>query len=256
MAIAQEFHDHGFDIVIESTLPAGAGLASSAALTSALLRALLVEVAPKDLAILTHAAETGFIEAPIGMMDNLVCAFGEPGQAMLIDCETNDLTPVALPANASIVVVHSGITHQNASSGYAVRRSECEQACSRLGVKSLRRPPSFTHLTGALARRVRHVTTENQRVRQTVEALASGDLPEVGRLFDASHASMRDDYECTTPEIDRLVAALRAQEGVHGARMTGGGFGGCVIALVEKGGEDAAERAAASCPGARSVLPR
>ena len=253
LAMAGTTFEHGFDLLVESTLPAGAGLASSAALTSAVVRALHDSILPKDLAVLTHTAETRFVETPIGMMDNIVCAWGTPGHAMLVDCESNEMRPIEMPADVTIVVVDSGVSHENASSGYAVRRAECEQASARLGVKSLRHATSSTHLTAALARRVRHVTTENERVRKTVAALAAGDVLEVGRLFDASHASMRDDYEVSVPEVDRLVEALRTQEGVYGARMTGGGFGGCVIALVKKGSEAAAERAAATCPGARSV---
>ena len=244
---------HGFDIVIESTLPMGAGLASSAALGTAVIRAIDDSLLPKDIAVITHAAEVGFIDLAIGMMDNLCCAFGAAGQAIFIDCESKEQRIVSMPSEASIAVVHSGVTHANASSGYATRRAECETACGILGVTSLRHARAFDDLPDPLRRRARHVVTENARVLATVEALEAIDLARVGRLFDESHASMRDDYEITVPEVDRLVEALRAEEGVYGARMTGGGFGGCVIALVQKGAEKAVQRAISKCPGARSI---
>jgi galactokinase len=218
----------------DATLPAGAGLGSSAAYEVALLRALdaAFELGLTDRGIAQTAwrAETEFAGVPCGVMDQMAAALGRPGEAMLIDCRTLDVRPVALPEGVEVVVRDSGVRHANATSGYAERRRECEAAARRLGVRSLRDvAPGDPRLAGEP--RARHVVEENARVLAFAAALERGDVGEAGRLMSASHASQRDLFEVSVPEVDALAARLEAS-GAYGARLTGGGFGGSVVALV------------------------
>ena len=237
----------GFSARIASDVPVGAGLSSSAALEVALLRALREAFAlPLDdvaIARLGQAAENGFVGAQTGIMDQLAASLAPPGQALLIDCRTLGARPIALPRGAALLVIHSGVRHSNADGGYNQRRAECAEACRLLGVESLRDlPPDrlgrVAALPSPLDRRVRHVLFENARVLAAAAALDDGDTSRLGELMAASHASQRDDYEVSVPAVDRLVEAASSQPGVFGARLTGGGWGGCIVALV------AAERAA------------
>jgi len=181
--------------------------------------------------------ENDWVGAETGLLDQLAALCGEPGHAIRIDFRTLDITAVPLElGDWSLVTVDSGATHEHAEGGYNERRAECRAACERLGVASLRDAHDSTGLPEPLNRRVRHVLTENARVDETVEAIAAGDLEAVGRLLDASHASLRDDYESSTPEVERAVARLKAR-GAAGARMVGGGFGGSVLALFPPGAE-------------------
>jgi galactokinase len=172
-------------------------------------------------------------------MDQLTAAAGVAGAALCIDCTTLTITPVPLPDDVEVVVVHSGEDRALAGSAYAERAAQCAAAEALVG--PLRRA-SIEDL-GAIAdpvvrRRARHVVTENQRVGAAVAALAAGDGPKVGRLMVASHASLRDDFEVSTPALDRLVARLVAVPGVLGARLTGAGFGGCAVAIARPGALD------------------
>ncbi len=244
----------GFDAYVHSDVPIGGGLSSSAALGVALQRALRerFDLVLDDVQIARNAqrAENEFVGAQVGIMDPLVASVGRLGEALFVD--TRDLTTLHLPipVDLQLVVVDSGTSHRVAGGEYNQRRRECEQAAVRLGVRSLRELgvdalDRVAALPDPLARRARHVITENQRVLDAVAAMTDGELDTLGRLLAASHASLRDDYEVSTPAIDALVAALSEQPGVLGARITGGGFGGSVVAFAVAGrGDEAAERAA------------
>ena len=244
----------GVDCCIRSDVPIGSGLSSSAALTVALLRALRerFQLALDDVALarLAQRAENEFVGARVGVMDPMAASLGREGQALLL--RTKDLVYryVPIPAAVEIVVVDSGQEHQNAGGAYNRRRAECEEAARRLGEALLCDLPvsawgRIASLPAPLDRRARHVVTENERVHAAVAALEGSRLEELGALLDASHRSLRDDYEVSTPEVDALVAALRSREGVLGARLTGGGFGGAVIAMARAGFGEAAAREAA-----------
>jgi len=234
----------GFDLALASDVPLGSGLSSSAALEVAVLRALrrLFGLAFDDvmLAKMGRAAETDFVGAPIGIMDQMASSLASVGEALFIDTRTLATAPVALPAGTELVVINSGVAHHHAHGDYRTRRAECERAATLLGVAELR-DLGVTDLSrvqtlpAPLDRRARHVVTENQRVLDAVEAMRANDPYALGVLFNASHASQRDDYECSVPEVDLLVAIAQADPAVHGARLTGGGFGGSIVALVREG---------------------
>jgi galactokinase len=245
---------HGFDAQISSDVPIGSGLSSSAALTVALLRALRSRFAlPLDdvaLALLAQKVETEFVGARVGIMDPMSSSLGREGTALLL--RTRDLTfrYIPIPEEVELIVLDSGQSHRHASGEYNRRRAECEQAATLLGVERLCDLPreAWERIAGLpppLDRRARHVVTENDRVRLAVRALEKARLGDLGSLLDESHRSLRDDFEVSTPEIDALVLALRGEEGVCGARLTGGGFGGSVIALARQGVGDMAARRAA-----------
>jgi galactokinase len=232
----------------------GAGLASSAALECAVLGALLTatgrSVERIEQAHLARRAENDYVGAPTGLLDQLAILFAEPGSAQLIDFCDNTTRSVVFDPDAhglALLLINSHSGHQHSGGEYAARRASCERAAAALGVASLR-DLHGVHDDGeealnALAqpedrRRARHIVTENRRVLQTVAALGDNDFGEVGRLLTESHASMRDDFEITTDHID-LIADTAVAAGALGARMTGGGFGGCVIALVSAARADA-----------------
>ncbi|HWE80722.1 MAG TPA: galactokinase [Gaiellaceae bacterium] len=237
----------GIEGTIASTVPIGAGLSSSAALTVAvglaLCRAAGFELSPLALARLARDAENDALGVPCGLMDPAASLLSVRGHALLLDCTTEQWSLVRLPEEAAIVVFDSGVRHSNASSGYATRRAELERALVALEG----RLPSELTLDEAMAasrgrgldelatRRLRHVVSENERVRDLVRALESpggADGRRIGELMRASHQSLRDDYEVSTPELDLLVD-LAYENGAIGARLTGGGFGGSVLALSE-----------------------
>jgi galactokinase len=234
----------GFNLAIGSYVPVGSGLSSSAALEVSLLRALralfALDLDDLTLARIGRAAETDFVGAPIGIMDQMSASLASPGEALFIDTRTLETERVALPAATELLVINSGVAHSHAGGDYRTRRAECEQAAARLGVHELRDLgiadlPLLAALPDPLDRRARHVITENQRVLDAVAAMRANDAAALGRLFDASHASQRDDYEVSVPEIDLLVSLAQGEEPVYGARLTGGGFGGSIVALVRQG---------------------
>lgn len=234
--------DCGVDMRVESNVPLGSGLSSSAALLVAAARALReafsLTMSDVEIARLAQRAENEFVGAPVGIMDQMACSLADEGSALFIDTRSLLYERVPLPDDAALLVIDSGIHHAHMNGGYRTRREECQRAAQELGVRSLRDVGTddlerIGHLPSPLDRRVRHVVTENARVLQAVTALRAGNLPRVGELFALSHASMRDDFEVSTPEIDALVAAAERVAGVYGARLTGGGFGGSVVALVE-----------------------
>jgi galactokinase len=233
----------GFEARVSSNVPMGAGLSSSAALEVALLRALRtafsLPLSDVDIARLGQAAEVEFVGVPIGIMDQMACSVGRPGRALLLDTRTLQTRDVPLPTEFELVVIASGLVHAHGAGDYRTRRAECEQAVQRLGRRSLRdvtleELAQHGELDPVLRRRAHHVISENARVLETVEALQTRDRSRLRALFAASHASMRDDYEVSIPEIDRLVALGEQTPGVIGARLTGGGFGGSVVMLAER----------------------
>jgi galactokinase len=236
----------GASLAFDADLAVGAGLSSSAALSCAtgLALAELYQVAvPRlELAALGRRAENDFVGVPTGIMDQLTVLLGQAGHVLLLDCRAGTVTPVPLDlasAGLDVLVIDTRARHELTDGGYAARRRACEDAARALGVRSLRDVTEVGELARlgdpVLLRRARHVVTENRRVLDTAELLRAGQPGRVGSLLTASHASLRDDFEVSWPEADAAVeAALEA--GALGARMTGGGFGGSVIALAPGSG--------------------
>ncbi|HZX01647.1 galactokinase [Kribbella sp.] len=242
----------GANLRFESDLPSGAGLSSSAALLCATLAALLglhdLEVDPAEVARLAQKAENSYVGAPVGLMDQMASMCCTAGHALYFDIRAMSTSQIPFDPPAddlALLVVDVKAPHRHVDGEYAARRKSCEQAAAELGVPALR-SIAFEDLDAALARlsddvvrrRVRHVVTEIRRVEDAVALMHAGKLREVGPLFTASHASLRDDFEITVPELDVAVDTALAA-GALGARMTGGGFGGCIIALVEASAADA-----------------
>ncbi|GAB3194371.1 galactokinase [Nesterenkonia suensis] len=242
----------GADLLIDSDVPHGAGLSSSAALECSVGLAVVelsgVGLEPLEMARIAQRAENEFVGMPCGLMDQMISMLGRAGHAVLFD--TRSLTPSPVPlapeGDAEVLVIDTRAPHRLVDGAYAARRRQCEQAADALGVGSLRELSDTTveveELLAPLSeetlrRRARHVITENRRVLETVELLRVGDLAAVGERMTASHVSLRDDYEVTVEEIDRAFEAV-CGAGVLGARITGGGFGGCVIALAPVGVHD------------------
>ena len=224
-------------LTIEGDLPHGAGLSSSAALEAALCLALLEDpdVDRVELAKLCSRVENEHVGAKTGLLDQLAVLCGEDGHALRIDFRDLSIEPVPLELGGwRLVTLDSGAAHEHAAGGYNERRAECAAACEALGIESLREATSADGLPAPLDRRVRHVLSENARVDAMAGALAAGDMEAAGALLSASHASLRDDYEASVPEVERTVEALM-QAGAAGARMVGGGFGGSVLALFAPG---------------------
>ena len=230
----------GFTGHVTTTLPVGAGLSSSAALEVAAALALGVDGSTLELAQLTQLAEQRASGVPCGIMDQLASAAGVEGHALLIDCHELTVTPIAVPADVEVRVIHSGEPRQLAGSAYAERKASVHAAEEVLGpLRLVTDPEAVCDLHDeVLRRRARHVITENQRVRDVAAALPAGDLIAVGLAMAESHESLRNDFEVSTGALDLLVDRLTATPGVIGARLTGAGFGGCVVALTEPGALD------------------
>ena len=236
-----ELRAAGFDVApvhltITGDVPQGSGLSSSAALEAALALALLGGKPDdlKALAQLCSRVENDWVGAETGLLDQLASLCSREDHVLQIDFRSLDVEAHPLDlGDWQLVTVDSGATHSIAASGYNQRRAECRAACDALGITSLR-DATTGKLDGVLERRVRHVVTENERVEATARALDAGDLLTVARLLDESHASLRDDYEASVPEVEATVQRLKAA-GAAGARMVGGGFGGSVLALLGPG---------------------
>ena len=229
----------GLDAVVSSTVPLGAGLSSSAALEVGLALAVAdaagLDLPPVELARACQEAELIATGVPVGIMDQLTSLSGKRGHALLIDCRSLDIEPIPLPPRLTVVIVHSGVARTLVDSAYAERRRTCEMVAARLGLRALR---DATPEQVADEPRARHVVSENARVLEAARALGEGAIDELGPLLAASHASLRDDYEVSTPELDALVEELVAA-GALGARLTGAGFGGCVVGLASRDSADA-----------------
>jgi len=241
----------GFDvpparIALASDVPVGAGVSSSAALESAVLTALAdlggLELPVAERPALAQRAENVYVGAPTGIMDQSASIRCAAGRALFLDCRSLEVEQIPFDLAAeelAILIINSNAPHQHVDGEYGARRKSCEEAARILGVRALR-DVSVDDLETALGklddevtrRRVRHIVTENQRVLDTVALLRSGRVREIGPLMTASHASMRDDFEITVDQVDVAVEAALAA-GAYGARMTGGGFGGCVLALID-----------------------
>ncbi|CAI1616194.1 galactokinase [Serratia plymuthica] len=233
----------GADLVIAGNVPQGAGLSSSASLEVAVGQVMqaLYEL-PLDgvaLALNGQEAENQFVGCNCGIMDQLISALGEQDHALLIDCRSLETRAVSVPENIAVVIINSNVKRGLVDSEYNTRREQCEAAARFFGVKALRdvSPELFFpiqhELDPIVAKRARHVITENDRTLAAADALAAGDMKLMGRLMAESHASMRDDFAITVPPIDQLVEIVKKVIGDRGGvRMTGGGFGGCIVALM------------------------
>ena len=233
----------GLDLAYAGDVPIGAGLSSSAAVEMAVAAAardlFVLDLSPLDLARLSQRAEHEFAGTQCGLMDQLISAVGQEGQAMLIDCRAFTWEPVPLPRGVAVIVCDTSKRRGLIDSAYNERRAQCEEGARRLGVPALRDLDVTTfeiqsgELPPVLRRRCKHVVYENDRTLCAAEALRHGDLRSFGRLMNESHTSLRDLYEVSCEELDLMAALAQSQPGCWGARMTGAGFGGCVVALVD-----------------------
>lgn len=236
----------GADLFITGNVPLGSGLSSSAALEISIalfcVELAQINISQQDLALIGQKAENQFVGSMSGNMDQLSSVFGIEDYLLLLDCRSLEITPVALPDGYNLVVINSGIKHSNVGGEYNTRRKQCNQAAQFLGYEFLRdvsvqelesRMSDLEKFNSKVAQRAKHVVYENQRVLQAVQALQNVDIANLSRLMHESHQSMKDDFEITIPEIDYLVTIGKEILGDQGGiRMTGGGFGGCVVAVV------------------------
>ncbi len=236
----------GADLVISGNVPLSAGLSSSASLEVAVGKFCQqlgdLPLTNTDIALIGQKAENKFVGANCGNMDQLISALGQEDRLLMIDCRSLQTKPTPIPHNVAVMIVNSHVKHDLVAGEYNTRRQQCETAAKFFGVKALRdvsieqfkqREAELTALDADVAKRARHIVTENQRVLDAVAALERGDLTRLGELMGQSHDSMRDDFEITTPEIDYLVELAQLAIGNSGgARMTGGGFGGCIVAVA------------------------
>ena len=251
-AMGEEGHETGsFRASFAGDVPLGSGLSSSAAIeaaTALALDALLgLELGRKDLAVLCQRAENDYVGVASGIMDQYASLLCEAGAALLVDCRSLEARSVPLDlaaAGLALLVCDTRVERGLADTGYNDRRSTCERAANTLGIEELRDATEgdLKRLSGEDLKRARHVVSENARVLEAVEALNNSDFTHFGRLMYASHASLRDDYEVSTPELDAFVETAK-QHGARGARLTGAGFGGCAIALVPQAQSDDVKQA-------------
>jgi galactokinase len=247
----------GADLIIWSDVPIGAGLSSSAALEVSVAHALLAESGlpfdPVEIAQLCQRAENDFVGMRCGVMDQYISCCGVAGHALLIDCRGLDSRHVAIAPNLKLLIANSRVRHQHSGGEYNLRREACEEGVRLLSrylgpIKALRdvTPQQLEakrrKLPELIYRRCRHIVTENARVLEAERALNAGDFAACGQAMNASHVSMRDDFEITCPEVDTLAGLAQHVKGVYGSRMTGGGFGGCTISLIEAAAVDRASQ--------------
>lgn len=236
----------GADLVICGNVPLSSGLSSSASLEVSVgkfcQQLANLPLSDTEIALIGQKAENKFVGANCGNMDQLISALGQADHLLMIDCRSLDTTATPVPENIAVMIVNSHVKHDLVAGEYNTRRQQCEAAARFFGVKALRdvsvaefhqREAELTALDAVVAKRARHIVTENQRVLDAVEALNQGDISRLGVLMGQSHDSMRDDFEITCPEIDYLVELAQSVIGTAGgARMTGGGFGGCIVAIA------------------------
>ena len=226
----------GFHGEVSTTIPLGAGLSSSAALEVAVALALGADGSALDIARLCQAAEQKASGVPCGIMDQLASAAGVDGAALLIDCHELTVSPISMPADLDVIVVDTGEPRALASSAYEDRVRACEAAERIIGPLREAAIEQVSEIADPRVRaRARHVISENERVGWFAEAIDARAFVDAGHMMDASHTSLRDDYEVSTPSLDRCASELRSRPGVYGARLTGAGFGGCVVALADAG---------------------
>jgi galactokinase len=251
----------GFDVRVESEVPLGSGLSSSASLGVSLMRALReafgLPLEDRQIALLAQRVENRFVGAMVGIMDPMACSLGQPGTALFLDTRSLVSERVPLPPGVDWIVINSGVAHEHSAGDYNSRRAECEEACRLLGVKQLRDLstgdlPRVATLPQPFCRRARHVVTEDARVLASVDAMRAGDSAALGKLFNASHDSQRDDYQVSVPAVDLLIELAREQSDVYGARLTGGGFGGSIVLFTAAGKGDTATRSIAATYAAKS----
>jgi len=230
-------------LAIRSDVPIGAGLSSSAALEVAVLRGLRklfrLKLDDVDIALIAQQAEIRYAGVNCGIMDQMASSLGDASHMLFLDTRTLERRLLPLPEDSELIVLDSGIPRSLATSAYNQRRAECEEAARQLGVKALRDIDDVSevaHLPSPLDRRARHVVAENNRVLRAIEGVSAAEF---GRLMNASHASLRDDFEVSIPALDLLVELLQQQPEVYGARLTGAGFGGACVALAKQGAADA-----------------
>jgi galactokinase len=247
----------GADLIVWSDVPIGAGLSSSAALEVSCAHALLTESGlpfdPIEIAQLCQRAENDFVGMRCGVMDQYISCCGVAGHALLIDCRSLESRNVAIAPDLRLLIANSRVRHQHAGGEYNLRREACEEGVRLLSrylgpIQALRdvTPKQLEakrrKLPDLIYRRCRHIVTENARVLEAERALEAGDFVACGRAMNASHLSMRDDFEITCPEVDMLAGLAQTVKGVYGSRMTGGGFGGCTISLIEASAVDKASQ--------------
>ena len=256
----------GWEGVVAGDIPVGAGLSSSAALELATARAFSavngVVWQPVAMARLAQRAENEWVGVNCGIMDQLISAAGEAGHAMLIDCRSLETRVVPIPTHVAVVVLDTGTRRGLVGSAYNERRAQCEEAAALFGVAALRDVDSATfharaaELDPLTRKRARHVVTENARTLEAASRLENGNVHRFGELMNESHASLRDDFEVSRPELDAMVAIAREHDACFGARMTGAGFGGCAVALVEsENAVEFAQRVAAAYETSVGVRP-
>ena len=251
--------DHGYqffgaDIVVSGNVPQGAGLSSSAALEVVIGQTFKtlydLKISPQEIALIGQKAENEFVGCNCGIMDQLISACGQENHALLIDCRSLDAVPILMPEGMVVMIIDSNKKRGLVDSEYNARRQQCESASQAFSVKALRDlsleslQQGKDKLDNVVYRRARHVISENERTLLAADALRSGDLKLMGKLMAESHISMRDDFEITVPEIDYLVDIVKNELGEQGGvRMTGGGFGGCIVALMPPEKVDSVKRA-------------
>jgi len=263
----------GMDAVLIGNVPRASGLSSSAALEVAAAKAFMAASGQlhaldgPSIAKAAQRAENEFVGVNCGIMDQFISVLGREGHALLIDCRSLDYELIPFPADAALVIGNTKASRSLASSAYNTRRQECETGVELLqralpditalrDVSSAELEANKALLPETIYRRCLHVVAENERVLQTVDALQRGDLTTVGQLMDASHASLRDGYEVSSPALDAMVEAMVSAPGCYGARLTGAGFGGCAVALVEPGAQqDVADAIYDQYPKATNIWP-
>lgn len=241
--LARGYQFNGADISVSGNVPQGAGLSSSAALEVVIGQTFKVlyqlEISQAEIALNGQQAENEFVGCNCGIMDQMISAEGKENHAMLLDCRSLETESVSMPEDMSVVIINSNKKRGLVDSEYNTRRQQCEQAASIFGVKALRDvtmaefEARAAQLEEVVAKRARHVITENGRTLEAAQALRANDMKRIGELMAQSHASMRDDFEITVKEIDTLVEIVKQVIGEQGGvRMTGGGFGGCIVAVM------------------------
>jgi galactokinase len=257
----------GWEGVLAGDVPVGAGLSSSAAVELAAACAFAaagnLPWQPVQMARLAQQAENQWVGVNCGIMDQMISAAGVANHALLIDCRTLETHPAPLPEALAVVILDTATRRGLVDSAYNERRLQCEAAARFFGIPALRDvslaqfQARQAQLDPLIARRARHVISENQRTLEAADAMARGDPAHLGRLLNLSHASLRDDFEVSRPELDRIVALAQAQPGCYGARMTGAGFGGCAVAIVEaKFASEFSAQVSAAYQQATGLVPR